>query len=662
LRSHVRGRSTHAKFVMRSNGRARLAALAALAAALAAALGAPSPAAATPLPDGRAWEIVSTPDKGNNDLETRETLLPERGVAGLDEQGMAYLSLNGLPGSEVGGLGNASIGKRGISGWATQFPGVPDINHGNGLVGTPLLLSADLNQALVASELDLTGGAPAQSNLFVRTLSPPSLRLVTALPAGEQLFWGAQSVVGAAGDFSRVYFKSTAGLTPDSSPGVQNLYEWDGAALRNVGILPGESAPAASGIAAVAGPTLHPVSADGSQVAFTAVPAGGGPAQLFLRRGGSTVEASAPNPGVTPAVPGEAHFAGAAADGSSVYFLSSAELTADANTAGGASLNLYRYDVAAGALTDLTVTAEATGPGFIDAEPERNHVVVSPDGSSAYFVATADLAPGATAGAENLYRWSVSGGLEFVADLVFGEGLTGFEPDPEAFTDRDGAAIAFGSSGALTGESPAGVPEVYRWAAGHGLACVSCRPGSSVTGARIQLPTVLGGAGGHPISEDGGKVFFSTGDRLVSADVNGRADAYEWEGGQARLISSGSGGSDSFFVDASPSGRDAFFTTRDRLLASDRDENVDVYDAREGGGFLEAPPPGAACEAEACRPPLAAAPAPAAAASRSFDGPGNARAKKHRHKKRHHKRRRHKKHGGRHGQDGHGKKHGGKRS
>ena len=102
----------------------------------------------------------------------------------------------------------------------------------------------------------------------------------------------------------------------------------------------------------------------------------------------------------------------------------------------------------------------------------------------------------------------------------------------------------------------------------------------------------IASGGVHPVSADGSKVFFETPDSLVPADSNGLIDTYEWSGGAPHLISSGAGDSNSIFVDASPSGNDVYFSTRDRLLRLDRDENSDVYDARVGGGFpLPAPEP-----------------------------------------------------------------------
>jgi hypothetical protein len=81
------------------------------------------------------------------------------------------------------------------------------------------------------------------------------------------------------------------------------------------------------------------------------------------------------------------------------------------------------------------------------------------------------------------------------------------------------------------------------------------------------------------------------------------------------------------FVDSTPSGDDAFFITRERLLASDQNEQLDLYDARaphvpgEVLGFPEGEP--VPCGGESCKGPLSSPPAAEAPASSIFAGPGN---------------------------------------
>jgi Domain of unknown function (DUF4143) len=72
--------------------------------------------------------------------------------------------------------------------------------------------------------------------------------------------------------------------------------------------------------------------------------------------------------------------------------------------------------------------------------------------------------------------------------------------------------------------------------------------------------------------------------------------------GKASLISSGRSSSDALFVEATPSGSDVFFTTRQQLVGIDTDEATDLYDARAGGGIAaQSPSAQAACGGEACR-------------------------------------------------------------
>src|SRR6202040_2045976 len=116
---------------------------------------------------------------------------------------------------------------------------------------------------------------------------------------------------------------------------------------------------------------------------------------------------------------------------------------------------------------------------------------------------------------------------------------------------------------------------------------------------------------------DDGRLFFQSEDALLPQASNGTRNIYEYEpdevgdcrsaGGCVRLISSGTSSVKSYFVDASASGRDVFFITRQQLTPQDGDEGLDLYDARVEGGFsIAVPPP---CGGEACRPPVTPAPA-----------------------------------------------------
>ena len=123
---------------------------------------------------------------------------------------------------------------------------------------------------------------------------------------------------------------------------------------------------------------------------------------------------------------------------------------------------------------------------------------------------------------------------------------------------------------------------------------------------------------------DEGAVFYSTDQALVGSDVNGVADVYEYRDGQPRLVSAGKGSSPSRFVEASPDGRDVFFTTANRLVPQDVDELADLYDARIDGGIAAQQVSrerqscsGSACQAGAALPP------PLATGTEAVSGRGN---------------------------------------
>jgi hypothetical protein len=600
------------------------------------------------LPDGRVYEMVTPILKGNNDAEAH-------GMSTANGESVTFSSLNGLPGAEGGGLLGASVSSRGGSGWATVPASSPTENENTLATSAPVGFSNDLREEVVFSPLQLTGNAPAGWNMYLRT-NPSAL----GQPAGEQLMTPegvgftcatppSPTIIGSSANFQHIVFTAAAKLTadsPDLTPpkanafecGPPQLYEWDAGTLRNIGILPGETTPTLNGVTAIAGNDA--VSNDGSKVFFSARPQ---PArvgeivqtQLYMRSGGTTVKISeAETPPSEPNL-SEVHYEGASVDGSVVYFTTEARLTANASPVG---TDLYRYQTANGQLTDLT-------PNF-PAGANVRQVLVSADGNVLYFGANGELVPGSVAGGGNLYRLQVGGQPTYLGELEPSDQFLSLSPfQPVGFSSRttaNGGVFVLTTKTNLTGGpeliGPFGAPaeEIYRFTAGQvGFECVSCANGGGpVNGAVVAGPAYPGSIGGHALSADGSRVFFETADALVPQDNNGKADVYEWEGGQVHLISTGLSGQDSHYLDADETGNNVFFTTRQSLVSADGDEKYDVYDARVGGGFAEAPTSGPPCEAEACRPPLEAAPPAAQLGSKSFQGPPN---KKPKHKKHHKK-------------------------
>jgi hypothetical protein len=193
----------------------------------------------------------------------------------------------------------------------------------------------------------------------------------------------------------------------------------------------------------------------------------------------------------------------------------------------------------------------------------------------------------------------------------------------------DGKHLSFQSANRLTNYDntdstldengqPRADREVYTYdAVQHRLTCVSCNPsgqrpagspGGQAAWSFIYEPTRFQGPNLQPGVGDDGHIFFNSADALVPNDVNAKQDVYEWRDGRVHLISSGAGGYDSVYASSSISGDDVFFKTRQQLVPGDIDQNIDVYDARVGGGFPQPPPPSICEGVEGCHGPASNSP------------------------------------------------------
>jgi hypothetical protein len=133
------------------------------------------------------------------------------------------------------------------------------------------------------------------------------------------------------------------------------------------------------------------------------------------------------------------------------------------------------------------------------------------------------------------------------------------------------------------------------------------------------------------LSDDGNRVFFNSYDALLPQDTNGKQDAYQWEAdgtgsctqaeGCLSLLTGGKSEFDSEFLDADPSGDNAFIVTYRGLTAGDPG-GADAYVARVGGGYPPPPVPLSPCVGDACQN-IPAAPFDKTPASAAFRGAGN---------------------------------------
>jgi hypothetical protein len=508
----------------------------------------------------------------------------------------------------------------------------------------------------------LVAGEPLGfQNLFLRDGGLGSYQLIDVTPAGvtpADAWFQAGSE-----DLSRVVFDEAAKLTPEAPSG-DNFYEWFGGVVRLVTILPDGTPVHGSlvnagnsqiGFYSDAEAFTHAVSADGSRVFFTA----GG--DLYVREHAERAQSSLgakgecvePDKACTVQVDasqaggagggGGGAFMWASADGSKVFFADGDPAGLTADTVPGSGQNLYQYDVDTGKLTDLTPAGEAGVLGVSG---------VGEDGSYVYFVAEGalsgapnSLGENASAHRPNLYL-AHGGAIAFIATL----GVSPDDLDWEAIhptgsrhltarVSPNGLFIGFNSIRSLTGADNTDVntgepdQEIFLYdAAQNKLSCASC--GSSgepptapahIIGPSIDL--VAGGKGyatpmylQRVVSNDG-RVFFDTPNALLPRASNGQANVYEYQDGHVYLISSGTGGTPSYFLDASVSGEDVFIVSGQPLLPSST-RTLRIYDARVNGGLPE-PQNLTECSEEDCKGAVTPVPLFAPPSSATFVGKGN---------------------------------------
>jgi DNA-binding beta-propeller fold protein YncE len=421
-------------------------------------------------------------------------------------------------------------------------------------------------------------------------------------------------------------------------------------------------------------------------------------------------------------------FEDASANGSDVFFIDRDRLTKDSAAGANlyeceiveveeANRKHLKCD-----LSDLTPVPSAGQPGAGEAAGVLGNVVGSSeeDGGYVYFAANGVQAEGATPG-DCKEEISLSAGkhcslyvrhdgvTSFIAMLSSDDspdwGLAAMPTSLGELTARvspDGVWLAFMSDRPLIGydnrDARSGMPdeEVYLYNAQTGkLVCASCNPtGSRPAGMQyVRLETSEAGLVGgdrvwsekqwlaanvpgwtpYRLSEslhqsrylsDSGRLFFNSSDALVSQDINGNEDVYEYEpegagSGSARcgpmasgvykpsrtvevegrevqegtgcvgLISSGLAFGQSAFLDASANGSDVFFLTAEKLVPQDVGTGVSVYDAHEctsSSPCAPTPPvvPAECTSAAACRAAPMSQPAIfGAPSSATFSGVGN---------------------------------------
>ena len=655
---------------MRARRSRRAVALGASLALVTAMSGGVHATARAALPDGRAYELVSPVEKNGGDVVAGTA----RTRSADDGNAVGFTSLTGF--ADVQGTSIASEyvsarkGTPGTSGWATHSitPKQPAMTFvGTLSLSDPLFVgdfSGDLSRGVYRAWMPLTSAPNVVNvqNLYLGTTltssGPWTPQLLTDAATLLSPATTLPSYAGADEEFEHLIFETTLRLTADAPASGTKLYESTGGTVRLAGVMP-DGTPAPGGSQTGLGATQRRytdrmISNDGSRIFFRAVSG----SNLYVRIDGTATEQINVSEKTTPEGPQGGSLWTASLDGERVFF-TTAEGLVDGDD--DSQTDLYMADLSAPAGRRLEIVSADSEPG--DGEGETASVIgASEDGRYVYFVHFGQLVPGEeTSVARGLYLWHDGviryiGRFEVAGDpalngpdaswgFVFQQRSGRVTPDGRTLLFTAHSDVGFAGRPGFSGydhgttctfEVSTGGPcrQMYVYSEDSGrLACASCNPtGATATAdALVQVRDGQSGANttwhlSHALSNDGRWVFFSTREGLVPEDLNGKSDAYVYDvpAGRARLLSTGRSQAHSYFLEASPSGRDVFFITAERLVGWDNDGNYDLYDARVGGGMPEPPVQAPPCAGDMCLGPPAVGLAVTTAGSSGFRGAGDA--------------------------------------
>ena len=565
------------------------------------------------LPDGRAWELVSPPDKRGAEVQP----LPALGMVQASRAGDAVSYVTNFP-TEADPAGNVDEGqvlsRRTVDGWVSsdispakaagttgvKGPGpgdeyrffTPDLSAGvvQLLGGFVPQLSAEASEQTpyvrnlvpgtcgVSCYRPLVTGVEGYENVPPETTFASSCRVSATASANNNLC--GPRFLAASPDLSHVVLSSSAALVegvPTSKVEVENkesLYEWTEGRLSLVSVLPpnakGEELPAPLSSGPVFGQrsvVSSALSNDGSRVVWSSYDF-----VLYVRdmKIGKTVRVGSEK-GV--------QFEAASSDGSRIVYKEEGDLR---------ECILAEYEGALACETsDLSPAAAGERPELIGLTSGA-----STDASYVYFVANGVLAnngvpvPGAKRGncnenggpgfTCNLYV-NHNGTIKLVAVISSEDKTTwGSVVSPNSRSDRvsdSGQWFAFVSVGSLTGydnrDSASGAPdtEVFLYNAsgsdGEGsLVCASCNP----TGARPHGSVDNNTANESPLFDSQG--LFSK-EEWISATIPGWTAFHSSQAlYQSRYLSD--------------DGR-LFFNSVDALVPRDSNGVADVYEYEPAG-------------------------------------------------------------------------------
>ncbi len=351
---------------------------------------------ASGLPDGRAFELVSPPNKHGAPLEP---ITEEGGIiqAAAHGGGFAYVALGPVGGDPEGVRSphdSQLLATRGAGGWSSQDITTPHEEIAIIRPGFPSEYKL-FSEGLTAGIVEPQGATPLAPDDPTNTERTPYRReangeyapLVNSANVPPGTKFGGEEAPGVPGSFNNgVGFRTAtpdlshvllvssqvlaagfeAGFVP-AEPPKPNLYELAGGSLRLISVLPsgeGGKAAAEAGLPAGVGDNdlnmRNAISTDGERVVFETGPPA---AHLYVRDVGlaQTVRLDERQAGAAGG-PGAAIFQGASADGGKIFFTDASRLTKDASAKPNQP-DLYMCEVTTSAghlscaLSDLSVGA-----------------------------------------------------------------------------------------------------------------------------------------------------------------------------------------------------------------------------------------------------------------------------------------------------------------
>ncbi len=404
------------------------------------------------------------------------------------------------------------------------------------------------------------------------------------IPYGERHRYSAR-VNGVSPDGERIYISTEASLTPDdhdvpfTSDSSVDGYELAGGQYTLITTGPvDESTPDPFGCC---GASIVWASDNGSHVFFVTNDRMteddlDSSRDVYERSGGRTrlvstgPDVALPDPDYSERAP-DAEFLGGSTDGTTVYFATYQQLTADDTE----KMTSDIYSWHNGETKRITHTVrypEDSGQPFESFWP-ANYGGAATDGSI-FYSASSPQTPDDTNAHVDLYRARPTGVTERLTPNL--PALSGTDAGQSQLgvgtVSHDGRRLFFTTNRALLPEDRDDKLDIYvLFTATGGLRLISL--GASKDPPKDPQLTLSG------ISRDGKRAYFSTWEQLSPEDTDDAVDVYEWTDGRIRLATPGGDSRrvGSFFQSISPNGRYVVFDTFEELVPSDGDAKSDLY-------------------------------------------------------------------------------------